>query len=158
MKKLMKMVAMVMAITICFHCNYVWAQGTGGNIGLAKEPPEIETISTWGMGAPLKSEVYPLNAQSYVEGTSGGFQLYTDKCFYGAKTITINIVNDSNKELKVSLYKYVGDVQIFVKSVKIGAGTTGAHSFSNLNTGTYYFLRFDGTGLDFHGFVGGKTS
>lgn len=124
---------------------------------LSPVPPKINGgISMYDISKPPKDSVYPNNTQNNVYGETLGVPLYTNSCFYGVKKITGSIINDSSKDLKVTLYYYLGFAGIkSTKYATISAGNKGTFSFEGLNLDTYYYLQFDGVELDFHGFVGG---
>lgn len=150
--------AAALIVTIPFN---TYASENIISVGLSTTPPRIENlseISPYSLDKPATSNVYPNNTQETIAGKTNGVSLYSNNCFYGVKSITGNIKNETSSKLTVTLYYYTNIVPIKVGSREISAGSVGGFSFDNLSPNNYYYLKFDGVTLDFHGFVGGKTN
>lgn len=129
-------------------------------INLSMTPPFIyeEGIHARDTIAPSKDNVYENGTQKNVYGEAGNSTLYTNKCFYGVNKITGSIINESNKKLKVRLYKYAGNLRVSTsKTVTINAGSKGSFHFDELDSNTYYYLSFSSPS-NFHGFVAGVAA
>lgn len=161
MKKILSFMLIVM-ILVCNSEAVFAAEMDDPNIvyeELSTTPPSIKGgISVYSTERPSKDNVYPNNTQNYVYGTTNGVPLYTNSCFHGVTKITGSIVNDYRTDLKITLRYYWGALDMgTLSSQKVSAGDKGTFSFEGLDPNTYYFLEFDGKGMDFHGFVGGIT-
>lgn len=129
---------------------------TKDNIGVSYQLPKNGEISTYGTGMPSEDDIYSNGSDNSVSGSANNQELYTNYCFYGVKSISYAIKNNYSSDIKIKLRRYNDIGQQLVETKTISKKTTQYSTFSNLNSGYYYFIEFCAP-TDFSGTVKGNS-
>lgn len=80
-----------------------------------------------------------LSFSGYASNTAD--TLYTNKCFYGKKSVTLTVKNDSTGKLKVTVYKK-GILSSKVKTITVDANDEITVTLDKLDEDAYYYIGF----------------
>lgn len=155
-----KIILCIVVFCVCFYMSKTtFAQDAQGNIEVIKIKPEIvyqEYDLERELYRPDKSSQYAFGQAHKIWGYADISTLYSNSCFYGVKTITMTIKNNSDENLVVKLRKY-GPLDIGVTELKVTIppdAKTYYATFENLDDDVYYYFSFSAP-CDFEGHVTG---
>ncbi|MDF2903291.1 MAG: hypothetical protein K0S25_929 [Bacillus sp. (in: firmicutes)] len=158
MKKRKSVITLVLMVMLCFSSITVLAATK--NIGVSTTLPNINgvgVIKPDSTSVPDQDQIYK-NGSSYdVNGSADNSNLYTNKCFKGVSSIDFSITNNRSGSLKVKLGRYtsLGNCVYGIQTITVPGKSTTSSSFTDLSSGTYYFIQFPAPS-DFSGTVTGN--
>lgn len=125
----------------------VGATSAGTNVGVSENPPadaeteNTEGLSTLGLGKPTKSHNLKSSGEMKFSGSAANSNLYTNKYFTGASSVSIEVRNFRDGKLKYKLYKKgtIGAVGTFTLNAK-----QSQISVRNLDSKGQYYIKFYG--------------
>lgn len=155
-----KVILCVAVFLMCFCISKIaFAEDNQDDIEVIEIKPESvqqEYDLQRGLSRPDKSNQYAFGQAHKIYGYADISTLYSNSCFYGVKTITMTIRNDSDEDLVVKLCKY-GPFDIGLTELKVTVppdGKTYYATFENLDDDVYYYFLFSDP-CDFYGHVTG---
>lgn len=143
MNKFMKIGLFCLVLMLIFGTNV--EASANSNEGVSESPPaDAETeggVSTLGLGKPTVSHNLKSSGEMKFSGTAANSDLYTNKYFTGASSVSIEVRNFRDGKLKYKLYKKgkIGAVETFTLKSK-----QSQISARNLDPKGKYYIKFYG--------------
>jgi len=147
MKKMFKkIVVLCLSFAMAISAITVTISAEEKLFGLSTTPPVYdngdENISPQDNNYPTKIWNLSTDGMYTAEGEANGqADIYTLYRFTGVDSISISVNNQSNKDLKVTLYKY-GLITTTVDSFTVSADGHGGKLFLKLNSDKQYYFGF----------------